>query len=60
MPWKKCPACGGSSYSASEERDTWPCPYCGRELACEPDSPPPEKVQERPTPPVASATEARR
>lgn len=33
MPWKRCPDCHEHSYSADEERDTWPCPACGRELA---------------------------
>ncbi|MGE5561044.1 MAG: hypothetical protein ACM3XN_08395 [Chloroflexota bacterium] len=46
MPWKRCPQCGGASYSAAEERDSWPCPYCGRELASQPDSAPPERVKD--------------
>lgn len=35
MPYKVCPLCNQSSYSASE-RDIWFCPYCGEDMTfCE-------------------------
>lgn len=32
MPWKRCPHCGGLSYSAATNRKDWPCPYCSKDL----------------------------
>lgn len=35
MLTKKCPFCGGSSYSSSD-RDRWRCPYCEEDLTLVP------------------------
>jgi len=40
VPWKKCPHCGGFSYSAATNYDEWLCPYCQKDIASTPDCSP--------------------
>ncbi|MDD2568153.1 MAG: hypothetical protein PHQ49_00685 [Clostridia bacterium] len=42
MPYKTCPNCYQSSYSASP-RAIWHCPHCGKELSFMPTTDEPQK-----------------
>ncbi|HHT62356.1 MAG TPA: hypothetical protein GXZ75_01460 [Clostridia bacterium] len=37
MPYKLCPKCCQSSYSASD-RGVWNCPYCGKDITFVPST----------------------
>ncbi|MCR4397635.1 MAG: hypothetical protein NUV93_01570 [Firmicutes bacterium] len=40
MPWKRCPFCGGLSYSAATSYNEWLCPYCEKDITSAPDCSP--------------------